>query len=458
MARKISPLLQYARRSGAACLFASALLAFGGAPSAEAALPSGNSVQQWNQIAENTVVGSGAFQNEGLLYMGYVSAAVYNASVAIGGHYQPYGAGVSAPKGASIDAAVVEAAYDTLVNYFPSQAASLYASYTEALGLLPDGLAKSNGQSVGLAAATLMIQARTGDGRLTPIGVTSAFPTRAPGPGVWRLTPAAYAAPQTPWVGAVRPFILASADQFLPAPPPALTSSTWVRAFNDIELYGSLTSTARGADQTATAKFWTANVIRQSNRLVRDLATQRNLSLVRTARLAAMVNVIAADAQISVMYAKYHYLNWRPVTAIDPTSVAPAGDGFGPVPGFDDANPATVEQVGWRPLINTPNHPEYPAAHGSFSSSVAEVLSDFLDTDRINIDVHGFDAAGAAGNLDAVRHFDTASSLRQQIVDARFWAGLHYRFSGEAGIRLGRDVAAYDLRHAFREIEDEIED
>jgi len=447
MTRKLSPLVS-------ACILSFAALAFASVQPARAALPDGNTVQQWNQIAENTVVGSGAFQNEGLIYMSYVSAAVYNASVAIGGGYRPYGAGVTAPKGASIDAAVVEAAYDTLVNYFPSQAASLYASYTEALGLLPDGIAKANGQSVGLAAATSLIQARTGDGRLTPIGVTSAFPTRTPGPGVWRLTPAAYAAPQTPWVGSVRPFILASADQFLPGPPPALTSSTWVRAFNDIELYGSVSSTARSADQTATAKFWTANVIRQSNRLVRDLATQRKLSLVRTARLAAMINVIAADAQISVMYAKYHYLNWRPVSAIDPTSVAPAGDGFGPVPGFDDGNPATVEQAGWRPLINTPNHPEYPAAHGSFSSAVVEVLSEFFDTDRINVDVHGFDAAGAVGNLDAVRHFDTATSLRRQIVDARFWAGLHYRFSGEAGIRLGREVAEYDLRHAFREIDD----
>jgi hypothetical protein len=454
MAGNISPLHPHAMRGGAACLLASALLAFGGARPAAAALPGGNTVQQWNQIAEDTVVGSGAFQNEGLLYMGYVSAAVYNASVAIRGHYKPYGAGVSAPEGASIDAAVVEAAYDTLLNYFPAQAATLNASYTEALALLPNGISKSNGQAVGLAAATALISSRAGDGRLTPIGVTSAFPTRTPGPGVWRLTPPAYAAPQTPWVGAVRPFVLASADQFLPEPVPSLSSSTWMHAFNDIALYGSATSTVRTAEQTAIAKFWTANVIRQANRLVRDLATQRKLSMVRTARLAAMVNVVAADAQISVMYAKYHFLNWRPVSAIDPTSVAPAGDGFGPVPGFDDGNAATVEVLGWRPLITTPNHPEYPAAHGSFSSSVVEVLSEFFDTDRINIDVHGFDAAGAVGNLDAVRHFDTADSMRRQIVDARFWAGLHYRFSGEAGIRLGRDVAKYDLKHAFREIDD----
>jgi hypothetical protein len=440
-------------RGGAVVGAAAAILyLFTGAKPAEAALPPGNTVEQWNQIAENTVVGAGAFQNEGLIYMAYVSAAVYNATVAIKGEYTPYGAGVHAPKGSSPDAAVIEAAYDTLVHYFPLQSASLYETYTEALAAIPDGIAKSNGQAVGLAAATQIMLSRNGDGRLTPLGVTSAFPELAPEPGVYRRTPAAYAAPQTPWVGDVKPFVLESADQFMPGPPPPLSSPLWVNAFNDIEQYGSAVSTLRTPDQTAIAKFWTANVIRQYNRLIRDLADAAHMSLLRTARLAAMVNVVGADAQISCMHAKYHYLFWRPVTAIDPTSTV--ADSFGPVPGFDDGNPATAEVAGWRPLIATPNHPEYPAAHGSLTSAMAEVFGKFLDTDKINVDIHGFDAAGIAGNLDAVRHFTTSSELRRQIVEARFWAGLHYRFSSEAGVELGRDVARYDLRHAFREIED----
>lgn len=137
-----------------------------------------------------------------------------------------------------------------------------------------------------------------------------------------------------------------------------------------------------------------------------------------------------------------------PVTAIDPTAVTT--DGFGPVPGFDDGNPATVEQPGWRPLVTTPNHPEYPAAHGSLSSATAEVYSTFLGTNRINIDVNGFDPAGPPGNLDALRHFARVNDLTQEVIDARLWAGLHYHFSGVAGVVLGRKVAQYDLRHAFQ--------
>jgi hypothetical protein len=101
--------------------------------SAPATLPPGNTVAQWNTIAENTVVGSGAFQGEGYIYMAYVSAAVYDAVVAIEGGFEPYGPPIAVPPGASVDCAVVEAAYRTLVNYFPSQAGTLGALYTEAL-------------------------------------------------------------------------------------------------------------------------------------------------------------------------------------------------------------------------------------------------------------------------------------------------------------------------------------
>ena len=219
---------------------------------------------------------------------------------------------------------------------------------------------------------------------------------------------------------------------------------------NEIKVMGQNTSTQRTAAETATAWFWTANAIRQDNRLVRDITDARSLGLLDTARLAAMINVTDADAGIAVLNAKYHYLFWRPVTAIDPISVT--ADGFGPVPGFSDSNAGTVEQTGWRPLVVTPNHPEYPAAHGTITSSLDEVLTQFLGTSKINIDIHGFDASGAAGNLDAVHHFAKANDLRREIIGARLWAGLHYRFSSEAGIDLGRSVAKYDLKHAFQPV------
>jgi hypothetical protein len=402
--------------------------------SAAAALPPGNAVEQWNKIAEDTVVGSGAFQAEGFIYMAYESQAVFGAltsTPSFGGSYD--------------DAAVIQAAYQTLSYYFPTQAATLDALRQEAMAAVPNSLSKYLGTFYGSVAASRVIVARMNDGRVTPIGSTSSFPLLPPGPGVYRLTPTAYQAPQTPWVGSVRPFIMQRPDQFLPPPPPSLSSPQWVAAFNEVKQYGS--STNPNTVETTTAKFWTANVIRQYNELARDVATSKALGDGPSARLMAMVDVTAADAGIAMMNAKYHYLFWRPVTAIDPTSVT--NDGFGPVPGFDDGNPATVEQPGWRPLLAVPNHPEYPSAHATFTSAIADVLANFLGTDNINVDIHGFDPAGPTGNMNAVRHFATTADLRTEIVNARVWGGLHYRFSGEAGLALGKQVADYDLSHAF---------
>ena len=429
---------------------------------AAAALPPGNTVAQWNQITEDTVVGVGMLADEGFIYMAYVSAAVYDAVVAIEGGFEPYGPAINAPAGASVDAAVVEAAYRTLWAYFPPESCNptsppavyafclgvrphLDAFYEEALASIPDGPAKKHGQTVGRRAAKNIIALRSGDGRITPFAVTSSFPTMPPGPAVWRLTPP-FAAPRTPWVGNVEPFVLRSLDQFLPDPPPSLQSEQWVSAFDEIKAYGAANSSVRSEEQTAVAKFWSASVIRQYNRVGRDLSGAGTNRL-EAARLLAMINLVGADALLSSLHAKYHYLLWRPVTAIDPTAVT--ADGFGPVPGYDDGNAATIEETGWRPLLTTPNHPEYPAAHGVITSAMAGVFSSFLGTNQIGLDIHGFDPAGLPGNLDRTEHFDTADDLRHEIIDARLWAGLHYRFSSVAGVVIGGNVAEYDLRHAF---------
>jgi hypothetical protein len=436
--------------------------------SAQAVLPAlPNTIQQWNKIAENAVVGSGAFQGEGEIYMSYASLAVYNAVVAIQGGSEPYGPAIAAPAGASVDAAVVEAAYRTLSTYFPSSCnpanaacmalgASLLADYNLAMAAIPAGPAKAGGSAVGLAAANSIIALRTGDGRLTPIGTTSSFETNDPGPGVWRLTPPAFLVPQTPWLGSVQPFLLKSPGQFHPEPPIPLSSREWVRQFNEVKSYGGATSAVRTSDQTATAWFYTANVIRQFNIAARDLATARALDTRDTARLLAMVNTVSADALMSVLNAKYRFLFWRPVTAIAGAGVCPSqpsavtADGYGPVPGFDDGNAATVEDPCWRPLVTTPNHPEYPAAHGTNTSAMAEVFAEFLGTDQIDLDIRGFDAAGPAGNFNAVHHFDTAAQLREEVIGARLWGGIHYRRSSEVGVHLGQKVAHVGLNHAFK--------
>ncbi|HEY6961301.1 MAG TPA: vanadium-dependent haloperoxidase, partial [Gaiellaceae bacterium] len=401
----------------AACLAVAAPAAFVAAPASHAAtLPPGNTAQQWEKIAEDAAVGAGAFQGEAFLYIAYASAAMDRAT------------NPGQRNGQSPDAAVAEAAFDVLDHYFPGQDANLTALRDASLAMVPDGAAKRNGIMYGDLAAARVIRERADDGLQTPAASTSTFPTLAPGPGVWRLTPSAFAAPQTPWMATMRPFIMRSADQFLPPPPPSLQSQQWVDAFNEVKSLGAANSTTRTAEQTAIAQFWAANVNRQWGILVRNIATQEGLDVAQSAHWFAMVNETLADAGIAFMNAKYHYLFWRPVTAIDPTSVK--SDGFGPVPGFDDGNPLTQEQTGWRPLLTTPNHPEYPSAHATFTSAIAEVLTRFLGTPNIDVDVQG------TTSFNVTRHFATADDLRAEVENARVWAGLHFRFSVEAGAAL----------------------
>jgi hypothetical protein len=406
-----------------------AVLALGASSAGAVTLPSGNAAQQWDKIAEDTVVGAGAFQGEGFVYLAYVSKAMDGA------------VNPGQRNGQNADAAVTQAAYDVLVHYFPGQAANLTALHDAALSAVPDGAAKRNGVKFGDHAAAKVIRERANDGLMTPVATTSPYTPLAPAPGVWRRTPAAYLPAQTPWMAGVRPFILDSTDRYMPPPPPSLQSQQWVDAFNEVESLGAANSAIRTKPQTDTALFYTANVNRQFNLLARNIATNENLDVPQTARLLAEVNEVGADAMISMMAAKYRYQLWRPVTAIDPSSVN--NDGLGPVPGFDDGNPLTVEVPGWRPLLPTPNHPEYPSAHCTITSAVSQVIAHWMGTDAININLQG------NADFSATRHFATVQDLRSQVANARVWAGLHYRFSTVAGANLGTSVAEYDLAHAF---------
>jgi hypothetical protein len=400
---------------------------------AAATLPPGNAAQQWNAIAQETVVNTpGMFQNEAFVYMAYTQAAVYDAVTAIEGGYEPYGRKIAAPAGASADAAVVEAAYGTLIHYFPEQTEALNPLRAEALARIVDGPAKSDGIDVGDGAAAEIIALRTGDGR-QPVGTLIPYtPPASAGLAFWEPTPPMFLPPQTPWLRDVRPFVITSADRFLPGPPPALDSQQWVDGYSEIKLWGRASGSPRTQERTDIARFWATNVIRQYNTGFRDLAAGHGLRLLETARLLAMGNIVGADTQIACWNAKYRYGFWRPITAI-----ATAGR--------DDGNAATAKDPTWTPTLATPNHPEYPAAHGCLTSAMAEVFSGFLHTNRIDIML----TSTTVPTMPA-RHFERANDLRAEIVDARLWGGLHYRDSSVKGVTLGRKVAHYVLRHAFQ--------
>ena len=361
------------------------------------------------------------------VYAAFVQAAVYNAVVAIEGGYQPYKSDIAPRPDASVEAAVATAAHDVLVHYFPSQQGMLDAEYGTYMAKISDDAAKAAGVEVGSDAATELIALRQNDGLNADIGFT--MPTHAP--GVWQLP--AGVNPLVPWMSKLQPFLLESPDQFRPGPPPDLSSSEWAEEYNEVLAYGRRDSLVRTPEQTTVARFWTSVPIIQYNTAYQQLADTRDLTALETARLMAMGNIVGADALIGCFDAKYHYLFWRPLFAI------PQGD--------TDGNTATMADANFIALIGTPPHPEYPSAHGCVTSAQAEVFAEFFGTQHIEVDIPST-VPGIA-----TRHFTDANDLRNEIVDARVWGGIHYRGSDVTGVNLGRKVAHWTLKRYFLPVE-----
>ncbi len=394
----------------------------------------------WSSITVNAVrsaviVADGpprpVLQAEGRVYTAYVQAAVYDAVTKIEGRYVPYHDFSADPDGASPEAAVAAAARTTLDYYLPDQAASVDAQYAAYLLTLPDA-GKTAGVAVGEAAANDIIALRAGDGRNAPTA-TYGDPNLPVVAGQWQVVPPATTA-ATPWLAFMGPFLLESPSQFRLAPPPDLGSERYADDLNETKTYGAKDSALRTPEQTATAYFWNANNINQDVQAFRDVAIQHGMDLVETARLLAMGELVAADAAIACWDSKYHHLFWRPYTAIRHADL--------------DGNPATEADPSWLPLLNTPNHPEYPAAHGCFTGALGEVVAKALHTRRIDLTVWGATNGGAT--LTTTRNFGTVKELDDEVVNARVWIGFHYRHSGIAGVRLGREVAHWTLQRYFR--------
>jgi hypothetical protein len=389
-----------------------------------------NTVTDWNSIAVTTALAGNSFippnsPNGIALHLAYVHLAVHDAVNAIEHRYKPYGAAITAPAGASVEAAVAAASYTTLKFYFPDQSERLAAVYDAALALMSnDG--KADGVNAGIAAANQIIAMRANDGH--GADVPYSYPA-VPTAGVWMPTPPALASPITPWMGQMVPFTMSIASQFLPEPPFSLSSQGWADDYNEVKALGEVNSTVRTAQQTEVARFWTENTSVQYSRALRNLAGAHGLDVAETARLFALVWTTSADALIGCWNAKYLYNAWRPVTAIRNGDI--------------DENPATIADPAWTSLATTPAHPEYPSAHSCFTGALADSLRQYFGTPRFSFIV-------SSTVSKTVHEFDSIRELEREVENARIYAGIHYHHSVVEGATLGRKVSQQAFREFFQ--------
>ena len=396
-----------------------AVLALGpaGTSAAPSAAPTENAVVYWSGVAANAIVVGRAPASSAVLG-GMVHGAMYDAVAAVEGRLKPFATGVTAPPGASADAAVAQAARDVLVARVPGQAAAVQAAYDVFMGSIPDGSAKEGGKAVGVAAAAGMLAMRTGDRYDDP----NVYIQQPPGPGVFE--PIAPTPPVDPKLQFVRPFTFESPSDYRPSGPIELTSKRYAEDVAELQKFGRADSTARSALQTETVRFHTEQTFFQFSRTLRELAIGRGLDLRESARLLGYVHVATADTMIACWEAKYHYNFWRPNHAIQRADT--------------DENPATTKDTTWLPLI-VGNHPEYPSGHSCFTGAVTESLRQYFGTKRVKLVITSL-APGAG----PTRTYENLDELVADVENARVWGGLHYRSTMEKSAkyfpRIARDI------------------
>ena len=386
-------------------------------------------VSDWNAIAVQSTITAARPGQTGMLDVAMVQLAIYDAVQAIEKKYEPYYVEIPGASG-SPEAAAAKAAHDVLVSRFPSQAANLDTAYQQYL--LNHGLADNDpGVGVGAKAAAGIIALRACDG---------SFPNPAPPPfiggtgiGVWRPTPPGNLPMLAPWLGNVTPFAMTRPSQFRSDPPPALTSREYARDYNEIKTLGVMDNSSRTAEQTDLANFWNTNYGVLWNQALRDIATAHVDNIADSSRLFALAEIAIADALINCWNTKNVYVSWRPITAIQE--------------GNNDNNPWTAGDSNWKPLITTPNYPDYSSGANSFTGAVTRMLALFFETDHLTFSLT---TTNPGPTIVDTRTYNRFSDAAQDVVDARIYEGIHFRFADEVGRRQGRQVAEWIFKNYLR--------
>ena len=393
-------------RLGTHLFVAATCLAAAGAAQADA-------VTDWNQRAGGFIGDARMGTPPAVRVMALVQTAVLDGVLAVTGN----GTSVqSEAVSVSVQAAVAAANRATLLPLLPTQAAAIEAAYGAALAGLPEGSAKTAGLQAGERAAAAVFAQRAED----KVGTAESYRPHTTA-GAYVPT-SAVAVPQWP---ARKPWIMSTASQFRPGPPPSLDSAAWQRDYAEVKSLGSRTSTVRTAEQTEIGQFWDYSLPPVYYGVVRSVALMPGRDAVANAWLYAIVAQGMDDAMIAVLDAKYHYNFWRPVTAIRNADL--------------DGNAATDRDAGWVSLIEAPLHPEYPSAHSILAATVGTILQSEAGRQPVQLSTSSPTAKGATRRWSAIEDFI------QEVGMSRVYGGIHYRFSNETGIAMGRKLAGQAL-------------
>lgn len=368
----------------------------------------GAPVYRWNQIAleemlDRAMPGPNAFRHLALMHV-----AIYDATVAAWDSKYAY----SRPRPSEVDPALdtvilnpsnpsypseyavtAGAASAVLAAIFPEEAQFFEDKAQEAVhSRLLAGVEYPSdvqaGLELGRQVAELVIARGDADGFAA--AWTGSIPTE---PNKWTGENPAFVT-----AGTWQPWVLTSADQFRPAPPPAWDSEQMAAEMEELRTFERTPVTNAiamfwefGAGGRRIHWFWND----QATRMILGAGESDNAPM--TARAYALANIAGYDATIACFDAKYTYWSMRPFQ-LDPEYTA---------------------------LFTTPNHPSYPSAHSCISNAVAGVLASLFPADA-----------------------EALLGLAMEASEARVAGGIHFRSDLVAGLQLGEDVAGAVIAYA----------
>ena len=392
-----------------------------------------------------------------------IHGAMYDAMAAFNRQHRPMYKPNNMPNTNNVhaesatNAAIMEAAYQTLCSLYPKQRAMFDSTRQDYLGQLKKDGNKQAGINRGILVSQLIAAFILAERQNDRSRETKAY-APVPLPGNHQVDPTH---PNQGFLGVnwgnVTTFLLNSGSQYRPpnivgntlaSRVAFLTSNRYIKDYNEVKSFGSKASSARTNDQTEVGIFWAYDGVpklgvppRLYNQIVRVIAIQQRNTLAENARLFALTNYAMADAGIAAWDCKYFYNIWRPIVGIRQAQ------------GYGQADP------NWLPLGApasngasdfTPGFPSFVSGHSTFGSAVFEVLRLFYGTDRIpfrfqsdEFNGRTLDANTRQPRSSRTRSYRTFSEAETENYLSRVYLGVHWRFDQESGKIVGRQVGQH---------------
>jgi hypothetical protein len=243
----------------------------------------------------------------------------------------------------------------------------------------------------------------------------------------------------TPWVGGVEPFLMESSSQFRSDGPPALTSNQYAKDFNEVKALGGNgltggTPSARTFEQTQIALFWQSagGPVFTFNRVARDLVEDPSYGVDLDERPALRnAEPVRARCRDQLLERPSATSTWRPWTAIHEADT--------------DGNRKTEPDTSWAPLLTAP-YPDHTSGHLCQDGALLTVLRSFFGRDKVSFSV-------TSSRFPQPRDFERFSEPLKEIIEARIWAGLHFRTADVQAAELGENIANFAMENYFQPLD-----